>query len=287
MSQYSKPNHSECSYCLCTLAVGQRYRVHAQQLAADLQHHAPDIEFLILTDRPDDFGRSPNVCAVFHRLQSVEGYHDKRFVLQKALARFDACLFLDADVRVLSALPKNMDFPEGLVARYGCSLIKHNTQPKVRPALRIIEAIAQAQNIELEKALWFHEFMFSFRGQAGKEALFFQQCQQIADSFERAGIYNGAANVMGLAAASAGFDISFHRDDLFKCFKDNIQKEKIKAGVAAPDDMAAEFENHRRIEYPARSLWQRIGHRLSKEAGVLYRLAKLRVRTLKQQKPKM
>lgn len=61
-------------FCFCTLAVGNRYRTHARMLAKDIQQHAPDSTFVVLTDRPSDFAEFAHVMAFKHRLQSVKGY---------------------------------------------------------------------------------------------------------------------------------------------------------------------------------------------------------------------
>ena len=47
--------------CFCTLAVGSRYRAHAQLLAADIQRDAPDIPLSVLTERTDEFIDFPHV----------------------------------------------------------------------------------------------------------------------------------------------------------------------------------------------------------------------------------
>ncbi len=270
------------SYCFCSLATGQRYRAHAKQLAQDLQKHAPETVLLLLTDKPKEFDPFPNVQAVPHRLQSVKGYYDKRFVIRQAFSQFEACIFVDSDIRVLGPIPETLELTPGLMARYGCGIIKHNTQLKIRPAFPLIQETAQALNVDLEETVWFHEFMFSLRKQQGKEEAFLEAFEHIGERFERAGTYDGVGNVMGLAAAASGLTVTFHREDWFPCFKDNIQKEKIKSGEADPNVMKAEFAQHREIEYPQRTLPQRIKHRLMSEAGFFYRLAKLRLRTLKQ-----
>lgn len=73
------------TFCFCTLAVGNRYRTHARMLANDIQQHSPITSFVVLTDRPNDFKNYSNVIAFKHRLQSVKGYHDKRFVIENLL----------------------------------------------------------------------------------------------------------------------------------------------------------------------------------------------------------
>lgn len=80
-------------FCFGTLAVGKRYRTHAIMLAKDIQEQAPNVSFVVLTDQPADFAEYKNVIPIKHRLQSVKGYHDKRFVIEKSFERFDTCIF--------------------------------------------------------------------------------------------------------------------------------------------------------------------------------------------------
>ena len=264
-------------YCFCTLAVGKRYRIHAKMLAADIREHAPGIPFIILTDRPQEFESVPNVLAYLHRLQSVKGYHDKRVVLEKAITRFDSCVFVDADIRILETVPKTLPFSAGIVARYGCSIIKHNSADKVRAGFELIKAGATALNLNLENVYWFHEFMFLFSKQQGKEKAFFDCWRSLSYEFEMNGIYAGEGNVMGLAAAATGLNINFHRSDFFPCFKDSIQKENVRTGKADPKAMADEFKIHRSIEYPERSLVQKVAEKLQVKSGFYHRLAKLKL----------
>jgi hypothetical protein len=268
-------------YCFCTLAIGKRYRTHAKLLAADLQKHAPETVLILLSDRPSEFKPYPNVRAFWHRLQSVKGYHDKRFVLKKAMTLFESCIFMDADIRIFGPIPANFPFTPGLVPRYGCGITKHNSADKIRASFMPIQTVARALQLNLEEVYWFHEFMFLCSRQGGKETEFFKLWDSIATYFESQGIYGGVGNVMGLAAAKAGFDITFHRNDFFPCFKDNIQKENIKAGKASAEAMKAEFEMHRAIEYPRRSLITKIRDKAHQKITFYYRLLRAKINTVK------
>ncbi len=265
-------------YCFCTLAVGRRYRAHAQLLAADLQKYAPETVLILLSDRPQEFKHCSNVCAFSHRLQSVKGYHDKRFVLEKALTLFESCIFVDADVRVLGPIPQDISFTPGLVPRYGCGIVKHTSGSKIRPSFAPVQTVAKALQLNLRDVYWFHEFMFLCSRQKGKEREFFELWQSIAAYFESQGIYDGEGNVMGLAAAKVGFDITFHRNDFFPCFKDVIQKERIKEGKASAEAMKAEFETHRAIEYPTgRLLITKIIDKARHQTSFYYRLLRAKI----------
>ncbi|MEM6451506.1 MAG: hypothetical protein AAF703_14465 [Cyanobacteria bacterium P01_D01_bin.105] len=257
------PPSASPSYCFCTLAVGQRYRQHAKMLAADLQTHAPSTPLIVLSDRPTEFAELPNVKAFKHRLRSTKGYHDKRFVLAQALALFESCIFVDADVRILGPVPEDIPFAPGIVARYGCGIIKHNTEHKIRAPFAPIQVVASTLNLNLPTVSWMHECMFLASRQQGKEKAFFQLWQSMAYYFENLGIYCGEGNIIGLAAAKSGFNLRFHRHDFFPCFKDSIYKEQIKQGTHDPHTMAEEFAVHRAIEYPKRSRLQKVQNKVS------------------------
>ena len=269
--------YMQTHHCFCTLAVGKRYRLHAKMLAGDIQKYAPETAFVVLTDKPKDFEHLANVLAFPHWLQSVKGYHDKRFVLEKALSLFAACIFVDSDVRLLGSVPQNLPFADGIVARYGCGIVKHNSTDTARAAFTSIQSVANRLNLNLEEVYWFHEFMFLLSKQQGKEQAFFECWRAIAREFEMNGIYDGEGSVMGLAAAATGLNISFHRSDFFPCFKDSIQKEKIKNGQADPQAMIEEFNTHREIEYPSRSLFQKVINKAQSRAGFYRRLLTLRI----------
>jgi hypothetical protein len=263
-------------FCFCTLAVGKRYRKHALVLAKDIRKQAPDTSFLVLTDCPSAFAEYSQVIPIKHQLQSVQGYHDKRFVIEKALLSFDTCMYLDADVRIMSAVPTNMEWLPGITARAGCSILKHNSRGKVSQALPIIEQVAQKLEIDLEETKWFHEFMFTVKKQSGAEIEFLKLWQTISYIFELQNIYDGEGNVMGLAAAKTELTIRLDSEDRFLFFKDNIEKERIKHGKSNLENNQALFEAHKEIEYPSRSIWQKAFNKLVKKTIFLYRLLRLR-----------
>ena len=267
-------------FCFCTLAVGGRYRAHAQLLAADIQRYAPDIPLIVLTDRPDEFIDFPHVLAHRHYLKSVLGYHDKLHVIEVAIATFETCIFLDSDVRILGPVPTDMDYPPGLTGRFGCSILKHNKHSKVRPALPLIEAAGEKFNLDLKTVIWLHECMFVVRRQRGLEKQFLHHWKVLAYYFQMNHIYNGEGNVMGLAAAISNFNTEFKREDTFPFFKDVIEKERIKKGKSALDINSPWFRTHHTIEYPHRNLREKVTTKLNQQLGFYYRWTKMYVAAL-------
>ena len=101
---------SEPSVCFATLALGKPHVVAAQQLAADLSHYAPQHRLLALTDTPEAFQSSPNVEARPHRQNGVfRCFHDKRFLVKAALDKFEVCIVIDANIRLLAPIRNDID----------------------------------------------------------------------------------------------------------------------------------------------------------------------------------
>ncbi|WP_199337925.1 hypothetical protein [Nostoc sp. FACHB-280] len=263
-------------FCFCTLAVGERYRNHARMMAQDIQQHIPATTLLILTDQPEFFQEFPHVLAFKHRLQSVKGYHDKRFVLEKALSLFESCMFLDSDVRILDGVIGQMNWCSGITARAGGSLQQHLAEMKNPQQIQVVEEIAQKLNINLQQVQWLHEFMFAMRRQSGVERKFFQLWQTISYLFELRGIYHGEGCAMGLAAAKVGMTIRFEREDKFPFFKDNIEQVRIKKQQSNLEDKKIYMDVHKNIEYPQRSIFRKLVEKLIKKIVFFYRLLRLR-----------
>jgi hypothetical protein len=263
-------------FCFCTLAVGARYRNHAQILASDIQRYSPKTSFVVLTDQPADFKHYPHVITSKHRLQSMKGYHDKRFVIEKALELFDICLYLDSDVRIVGSVPTTMEWLPGITARTGCNILKHNSDGRRHKALSVIKEVAHKLDVKLEETQWFHEFMFAVKKQAGAEAEFLRLWQTISYFFEMQGLYGGEGDVMGLAAAKAGLSIRFDTEDRFPFFKDKIEQVRINCGQSSLEDKRIYFETHEKIEYPNYSIWRRGVEKLMRRIAFLHRLLKLK-----------
>ncbi len=268
------------TFCFCTLAVGDRYRIHAQILAQDLQNQMPDIPLLILTDRPEAFQQFPQVLAFKHQIQSIKGYHDKRFVLDKALSQFESCLFLDSDVRVLGPmldLSAASLWNPGITARAGTGLANHMKNMNDPKILKVIHQVAQTLDIDLETVQWLHEFMFIMKREDGLEQEFFELWQTLSYVFESQGIYGGESFSIGLAAAKVGMNFEFMREDLFPFFKDNIERVRVKNGQSNLQDKQSYFDSHAAIEHPRRSVFWKIRNKLTQRAIFYFRILRLKI----------
>jgi hypothetical protein len=263
--------------CFATLAVGDRYRAHARLLAEDIQQHAPGMAFVVLTDRPEDFAPYAHVIALKHQIQSVKGYHDKRFVLEAGLTRFETCIFLDSDVRILGAIRPDLELLPGITARISYSLVKRASEDVSPKVWGLITNTAEKLDIHVEEVQWLHEFMFAIKRQNGAEMEFLRYWQTLSYVFELAGIYQPESLVMGLAAAKAGLPIRPDYQDWFPFFKDKIEQVRLQKGQSTWEEKQIYFQSQREIEFPPRSLWQKAISKLMGKVIFFYRLLRLRI----------
>jgi hypothetical protein len=192
------------NYCFCTLALGKRYRDMAGELACDIEKHAPGIKFVVLTDKPADLAGYGNVLAFKHSQQGIFScYNDKRFVIEKALSLFNTAIHIDADSKVIAGVPSDLEFLPGIS---GCSegIITHlkKTRPERLPRY---EKVAAKIGVSIESAQWIGESLWIITKDAGKENEFIRHWNKITSYLELHGINDGEGNVMGLAAAKAGW----------------------------------------------------------------------------------
>ncbi|ARV57227.1 hypothetical protein BZZ01_00010 [Nostocales cyanobacterium HT-58-2] len=193
-------------FCFCTLAIGKNYRLLAQQLAQDLEKNSPGISVVIYTDKPEDFKTNPNTLAYKHQQQGILlCYHDKRFVLAKALSNFRAAIYIDADTRITSKI-SNIHWQPGITAGHWENLIEHAS--KYNPErLEFFKKIASKLNLPLENTNYIGESLFVIARDEGREGKFFEQWGHIGRYLELKGIHSGEGNAMGLAATLVGWNI--------------------------------------------------------------------------------
>ncbi|MFM7424548.1 MAG: hypothetical protein ACKO7W_06065 [Elainella sp.] len=275
----SQPNTQASPYCFCTLALGNNYRNLALQLAQDLAQYAPSVSLVVLTDRPAAFADCPQVLAFAHQQQSLGCYHDKQFVLKQALSLFPACVFVDADMRILAPIPADLTWQPGITAKLvWTNILKHNKNPF---ELRLLQQMAQKLDLDLAEISFVHECLFVLARDQGKELVFLEQWEKIARYFELRGFCRGEGHTIGLAAAQAGLTI--RRDELtaIHFFKDKLAA----SATSSATDLEQRVELLKRqkaLEYPKQSLWQRVWNKLLKLLRYQYRRLKLQFAALKQ-----
>ncbi len=284
-------NPIQSKFCFCTLAFGKRYRLLALLLAKDIEKYSPGTSFIVLTDKPNDFVKQSNIKAFKHQPTSVKFYHDKRFAVAKALSMFNSCIFIDADMRILAPVPSDMTWLQepGIKAR-SCDImpIKYTNitdgtaNKKLCKEYKVTKKAAQKLNVdaEWEKITFVHEYLFSVTKDSGKETDFIKQWGILAPYYELNGVYDGEGNVVGLAAAKAGINISWSQMDGLSFFKEQTMVVRLRKGQVKMEDVAIYFEEQRKIEYSERSVLETIAVKSQKVIRALYRLIHLRLKSL-------
>ena len=269
---------SNTTYCFCTLALGQNYRNLALTLAQDLAQYAPSIQIVILTDRPQAFQHCPNVLAFEHQQQTLGCYHDKQFVLKRSLSLFEACIFVDADMRILAAIPAGLVWQPGITAKIvWANIVKHN---KNEFEIGLLRKVAQKLGLKLEDISFVHECLFVVARDQGKELEFLDQWAKISAYLEMWGHCRGEGSTIGLAAAKVG--LSIRRDELESiCFFKDKLAPSTQMSLSAQNQRAQLLEQQKALEYPDRSIFIRVIGKLRMIIHYQRRLMGLRLRALK------
>jgi hypothetical protein len=198
----------EKNFCFCTLALRSKYRLLAQQLAQDLLKYAPGVTLVLGTDQPSDFQNCQNVVAFKLEQQGIlHCYHDKRFVLQQALARFSTAIQIDADTRIVAPIPDTIIWEPGIAALHIANLF-HHVETYNPERLNALRKIASKLCLSLEGATYVGESLFAVSADPAAATEFLKQWNAIAQYLELHNIHSGEGNAIGLAAAKAGFKIT-------------------------------------------------------------------------------
>ena len=194
------------NFCFCTLAMGERYRAMAGQLARDLEGNFPGGAFIVLTDEPRYFKGHSNVVAFKHRQRGVFScYNDKRFVMAKALSLYRTAICFDCDMRITKTLPEAVNFLPGIS---GCGEALTTHVRRNRPErLERITALARKLDIPLEGTNWIGESLWSVTRDEGRECDFLK-CWDVAARYaELHGIHDGEGVLVGMATRKAGWTL--------------------------------------------------------------------------------
>ncbi|QSJ19835.1 hypothetical protein JYQ62_14680 [Nostoc sp. UHCC 0702] len=207
-------SQAQKDFCFCTLALGKKYRLLAQQLAKDLEKNAPGTFLVVYTDEPKDFSQQSNTIAEKYRQKGILFcYHDKRFVLEKALSEFPVAILIDADTRILKNVPDVVPFA-GIVGRQE-NLVEH--VKKYNPErLTAIKKVSTKLNIPLETAPYVGESLCFVGRDNGKEKEFIKYWGMIGRYLELQRIHSGDGIAIGLAAAKVGWTIKSDNWESFR-----------------------------------------------------------------------
>jgi hypothetical protein len=198
---------SSNNYAFCTLALGSKYRAFTQDLANDLKKYVPQASLVVGTERPEEFAHYSNVIPFKHSKKGVlHCYHDKRFVIGKAITQFNTAIQIDADTRFTCSLPDKLDWCPGITAGHTANMVEHIL--KYSPErFRAVQEIAAKLNIKLDTTTWVGESLFVVTRDNGKEKAFLEYWDKISRYLELRGIHSGEGIAIGLSAAKAGLQI--------------------------------------------------------------------------------
>jgi len=266
--------------CFATLSIGDNYCSLARLLAIDLNKFAPGIPLFTLTSHPNYFSNSPNVIAQKH-YSIFRSDYDKCFLIEEALKRYEVCICIDADMRVLDAWPINELWTPGINARSSTTILNHQISRSKQPddakcskilELRKIEKLASKMGLDLEQdnVPWIHEFLFVVAPCKGLEKLFLDCFKQTALYCNLHNISAGCGVAMGLAASKAGFPVRRHAMQKVKFFDDRIEKIQISKGQANLEDSKHLFEELALLKYPNRPFSAKLFIKIKLRAKAIY-----------------
>ncbi|MEA5580792.1 hypothetical protein VB620_05490 [Nodularia harveyana UHCC-0300] len=246
-------------FCFCTIALRNKYRLLAQQLASDLEKYSPGTKLLVLTDNPDCFQENANVLAIKHRQNGIlHCYHDKSILMKIALSKFTTAIHIDADTRVLADLPDNLPWKPGITAGHYENLVEHVSRYNPE-RLSSLQKVATHLSVDLETVTYMGESLFMITRDNGKEIEYLKYWAMIGRYLELRGIHAGAGNAMGIAATKVGWNVY---QDSWQEIKDVI------------DHTDASYSNKEK------TLWEKWQRRI----GYHYRLNLARIMALKNAK---
>lgn len=189
----------------------------------------PGLNWIVLTDEPEEFADLP-VMAVGHqptgpmavdfltRLpptgdgRGQPAYHDKRFVVELGLKKFDTAIFVDADTRITSSfrLPA---FRPGIAAdkTMRASIADHlrTYGPHRLLAYEQLAEYLTGSAETIRSAQWCNEALFAVT-KDGNEAKFMDAWARGADFMKGKDVLTGEGGVIGIAAAYAGWSVDYN-----------------------------------------------------------------------------
>ncbi|MEL6355003.1 MAG: hypothetical protein AAFR58_25155 [Cyanobacteria bacterium J06627_28] len=193
--------------CFACLALGQKYRRLAKQLAADFGRFAPDYHLLMGTDVPSDFAELSNVEAFLLKSRGIlHCYHDKRFLIERGLAQFQTVILTDADSRLTGQIFLDDEAEPGVYGIFTSNVVKHSQ--RYNPArLKFFRRLAKKLDFDLEQATFVGESLFAVCAPPPQANAFLENWDKMARYLELNGVHAGEGNVIGMAALKAELPI--------------------------------------------------------------------------------
>ena len=211
------------SFCFCTAAYGQLYRNLCRRLAQDLERNAPGKTLIIYTDKASEFDEFKNTeCYEEPMVGIIGAYHYRRFSIRKALQKFDFCICIDADVRIIEPVDLKFTVQPGLTARSCCSYNKHEhkildgTQTNKGRLWEYSVFCSMAEKMGIDpqnpELTWVNEFMFIVARDSGREIEFLDWWDRLALYAQLRRCPGGPCLQIALGAFQLGFEI--RRDEM-------------------------------------------------------------------------
>ncbi|MEM9276623.1 MAG: hypothetical protein AAGA80_27335 [Cyanobacteria bacterium P01_F01_bin.143] len=196
------------SFCFSILALKPKYQLLAQEFAENIEKHSPGTTVVIGTDNPDAFKDCSNVFAFkLEKKGILHCYHDKRFVIEKALTKFKVAIQIDADTKIFNSLPESINESTGLAAVHIENLVEH--AQKYNPQRLIyLRKLGEKLDIDINSVSYIGESLFAVSADGDKTSEFLKQWDLIARYLELHRIHAGSGHGIGLAAAKAGLEIT-------------------------------------------------------------------------------
>ncbi|MGH1396062.1 MAG: hypothetical protein ACRAVC_18840 [Trichormus sp.] len=253
-------------FCFCTLALGNKYRSLAKELANGLKTYFPKTTLLVYTDAPQDFREQDNILAFKHHQKGIRYcYNDKRFVIGEALSRYNSAIFVDADTKIVASIPEDIEWLPGITSGNFLHIFEHSRNKRVSKRLEIIRKLGVKLGIPLENTNYVHEDLFIITRDGGKEQEFIKQWGIIANYFELNHIHTGEGNCIGLAATKVGWTVQSH----------NLEplKKAVKHTFASRQPDSKTFWD--KLKDP-----KAVSYKIKNQIGYYYRLNLARLQTL-------
>lgn len=208
-------------HCFAILALGKQYRFHARELLNDLEFFAPDVPVIVLTDRPLEFKQHPNArVSAFKPDGILRYYHDKRFLIERAMDGFETCMIIDANTRITSPVEVNPKFEIGISAYVTQSLKEHFGQElndersarfkrfmSVDKTVKLVYQAAEQLGVDPAEVGFIYEFMYAVTGESTILRPFLSYWDQLAHYMDYHGVAWSEGYAIGIAAAKVGLPI--------------------------------------------------------------------------------
>lgn len=196
-------------FCFCGLALGQKYRDCAVSVGKDLEKYHPGVQYVILTDRVEDFQEFSNITAIQHSQDSIMfPYHDRRLVIKKALETYNMTIQIDTDIKFKKQLllPSEVLQVKGITG--SIKNLKQHLNKWQPDNLYHYQKVAEKLDLDFDNAPYLGEFIFAVSRFQDREKDWIEQWGKIGRYLELHKIHGADGPAMGLAIMKSGISYS-------------------------------------------------------------------------------